>query len=331
MESDIKANYNVVLIDDEADVRELFSKVVEKEGYNCFTYDSCESFLEVYDDVGLENTVLVVDVMMPGMTGLEMLERLAEQGGLNDVPVLFLTSYPDDTEIADSFTRVNALALDYMSKPFNGKWLLAKLKNLLKIAYTHDRLLSMSEELVEAYSTISNVNIQIERLLLESESKNDYLVLRLKKILHDKDEERSKENNSFKKQIQVVKELFSKIVTTDMYLIKSVDLFLEKLNAIYFKIYYEESSDTEFMELLPETLISIHTLLADIETMKELMQNIGIIPAEIVSCSDYKSTNIYKCLENLLERGDITEDLFDKFIKISEPEKKDNDDDIILF
>lgn len=331
MESDIKANYNVVLVDDEAEVRELFSKVVENEGYNCFTYSSGESFLEAYNELFLEKTVLVVDVMMPGMTGLEMLERLAAGGGLVDIPVLFLTSYPDDTEIADSFTALNALALDYMSKPFSGKWLLAKLKNLLKIAYTHDRLLSMSEELIEAYSRISNVNIQIENLLQESLSKNDYLVLRLKKILHDKDEEKSKEDNSFKKQIQIVKELFSKIITTDMYLIKSVDLFLEKLNTIYFKIYYEESSDTEFMELLPETLISIHTLLADIETMKELMQNIGIISADTVSCSDYQSTNIYKCLENLLERGDITRGLFEQFVKISEPEIKDDGDDVILF
>lgn len=331
MESDIKENYSVVLIDDEADVRELFSKVVEKAGYNCFAYDSGESFLEAYSDGHLEKMILVVDVMMAGMSGLEMLEKLAGQGGLVDIPVLFLTSYPDDTEIADSFTRLNALAVDYMPKPFNAKWLLAKIKNLLKITYTHDRLLTMSEELVGAYSTISNVNIHVEKLLLESESKNDYLVLRLKKILHDKSEEKNKEDSSFKKQIQIVRNLFSKIVTTDMYLIKSVDLFLEQLNTIYFKIYYEESSDTEFMELLPETLISIHTLLADIETMKELMQNIGIISPDTVSCSDYKSTNIYKCLENLLERGDISKDLFDKFIKISEPEKSGDGDDVILF
>lgn len=335
MENDIKKDYTIVIIDDEKDIRAVFNRILTKEDYNCEAYESAESFLNEYDEEDLGKVILVVDIMMPNMSGLELLDRLAKDGGLRDIPVIYLTSYPNDSEIADSFSRLNALAIDYMAKPFNAKWLITKIENLLKIKYTHDRLLSMSEELIEAYSKISNTNREIENILMETRSKNDYLILRLKKLLHDKDDEEEKEKGheerSFKAQIQVVRNLFSKIVTTDMYLIKSVNLFLDKLNAIYFKIYYEESSDTEFMELLPETLISIHTLLADIETMKALMQNLGIIPNDIVSCSDYKTTNIYKCLVNLLEIGDITQELFDQFIDVSKPEQTDEDDDVILF
>lgn len=100
----------IYLIDDDAAVRDSLGLLLEQAGFNVLAYPSAESFLETEPDD--QATCAIVDLMMPGMSGLELQEEM-ERGGLS-LPVIFLTGHGD---IPTSVKAIKAGAVDFLTKP----------------------------------------------------------------------------------------------------------------------------------------------------------------------------------------------------------------------
>jgi len=121
MQTDIE----IIVIEDEEDILELIEYHLEKEGFivtGFLSTENVERFLE-------EETpsLMIVDRNLPGMEGSEFVSYLRESG--YDIPVIFLTAKDKDSDLESGF---EAGGDDYMTKPFNPKELILRVKSLLK-------------------------------------------------------------------------------------------------------------------------------------------------------------------------------------------------------
>jgi two-component system, OmpR family, response regulator MprA len=116
----------VLVVDDEAAVREALRRALTLEGYAVeLAADGGEALHRLGDEAAADAVVL--DVLMPGIDGLEVCRRLRKAG--NGVPVLMLTARD---EVADRVAGLDAGADDYLVKPFALEELLARLRALLR-------------------------------------------------------------------------------------------------------------------------------------------------------------------------------------------------------
>ncbi len=118
----------VLVVDDERAVRESLRRALELEGYEVeLAGDGAEALYRL-DSNGQPDAV-VLDVLMPGVDGLEVSRRLRRKG--NPVPILMLTA---QAEVESRVEGLDAGADDYLSKPFALEELLARLRALLRRA-----------------------------------------------------------------------------------------------------------------------------------------------------------------------------------------------------
>ena len=103
---------SVLVVDDERSMRDFLKILLEKEGHKVATADNGEKALEILGSQAVE--VVVSDIRMPGITGIELLESIKEE--FPDLPVIMITAFasPDDAVLA-----MKNGAFDYISKPFN--------------------------------------------------------------------------------------------------------------------------------------------------------------------------------------------------------------------
>ena len=115
----------VVLVDDDSKIRELTAKYLSDQGLSTITADSGKSL-----DTVLKNndiSLIVLDVMMPGETGLNICQRLR----VNEIsiPIIMLTAKGDEV---DRIVGLEMGADDYLPKPFNPRELLARITAILR-------------------------------------------------------------------------------------------------------------------------------------------------------------------------------------------------------
>ena len=116
----------ILVVDDEKAVRDALRRALALEGYSVeLAADGAEALHRLGD--GSAADAVVLDVLMPGVDGLEVCRRLRSAG--NDVPVLMLTARD---EVADRVAGLDAGADDYLVKPFALEELLARLRALLR-------------------------------------------------------------------------------------------------------------------------------------------------------------------------------------------------------
>jgi two-component system, OmpR family, response regulator MprA len=116
----------VLVVDDEAAVREALRRALTLEGYSVeLAADGAEALHRLTN--GAAADAVILDVLMPGIDGLEVCRRLRSAG--NRVPVLMLTARD---EVSDRVAGLDAGADDYLVKPFALEELLARLRALLR-------------------------------------------------------------------------------------------------------------------------------------------------------------------------------------------------------
>jgi FixJ family two-component response regulator len=108
----------VGVVDDDESVREALGSLIRSAGYNCQLFPSAEAFLETGH---LEETdCMVLDVRMPGLSGLDLQRRLREMGSA--IPIVFVTGGADE-QLRDRALQDGAVA--FFGKPFNDEALLS--------------------------------------------------------------------------------------------------------------------------------------------------------------------------------------------------------------
>ena len=118
----------ISIVDDDRSLREATKGLVRSFGYGADAFASAEEFLQ--SDRLNDTSCLILDVNMPGLSGIELQKQLIAQG--NRVPIIFITAVPEES------TRDKALkagAVGFLSKPFREEWLI----NHLDVALNREK------------------------------------------------------------------------------------------------------------------------------------------------------------------------------------------------
>ena len=131
----------ILVIDDDRNILAIIEMYLKKEGYEVVTCERGDTAIEAFRKAA--PSLVVLDVMLPGMDGWEVLAKLREESA---VPVIMLTAKGDTTD------RIQGLDLgadDYMAKPFEAKELIARIKAVMR------RSASAEEEKCVAFQNLS--------------------------------------------------------------------------------------------------------------------------------------------------------------------------------
>ncbi len=120
-------NYKVLVVDDEQDILEFTSYNLKKEGYSVYTANNGKEAINIAKEITPH--LIILDVMMPEMDGVETCEKLREIPTLGSTIITFLTARSEDYSQVAGF---EAGADDYIIKPIRPKVFIARVKVLLK-------------------------------------------------------------------------------------------------------------------------------------------------------------------------------------------------------
>lgn len=124
----MEQNAKILLVDDDAEIREVIRILLESEGCEIVEADNGSRAVEIMDDTV---DLIIMDVMMPGMSGIQACEAIRKQ---YVTPILFLTAKSTDTDKVIGFS---AGGDDYLVKPFSYTELLSRVKALLRRCYQY--------------------------------------------------------------------------------------------------------------------------------------------------------------------------------------------------
>lgn len=162
----------ILVVDDEAGIREIIQFNLENAG---FEVDCASSAEEALEKLGPEHSLILLDVMMSGMSGFRMAEVLRKEKN-NQIPIIFLTAKTDQNDLLTGFS---AGGDDYIPKPFSINEVIARVRAVLK--RTERTVEISSSDMIEAGA----VRIDVSRKLVYVEgesvvfSKKEFEVLTL--------------------------------------------------------------------------------------------------------------------------------------------------------
>ena len=116
----------VHVVDDDEALRDSLRWLLESAGHRVATYASAEAFLAT--DAAEQGGCLLLDIRMPGMSGLELQDELKRRG--HAIPIVFITGHGD---VPMAVNAVKKGALEFIEKPFNDQALLVLIDNALAI------------------------------------------------------------------------------------------------------------------------------------------------------------------------------------------------------
>jgi two-component system alkaline phosphatase synthesis response regulator PhoP len=117
----------ILLVDDEQDILEFLTYNLRKEGYHVFSALNGEEALKIAREE--QPNLVLLDVMMPGLDGIEVCRELRQMSGMQDVLIAFLTARSEDYSHIAGF---DAGADDYINKPIKPRVLVSRIKALLR-------------------------------------------------------------------------------------------------------------------------------------------------------------------------------------------------------
>ncbi|SNY92108.1 two-component system, OmpR family, response regulator [Cohaesibacter sp. ES.047] len=120
----MEQSVHILVVDDHQDIRELLSKYLSKNGFRVSDADGGTKMRQVLKTAAID--LIVLDVMMPGEDGLTLCRYVREN---ENIPVILLTALGEET---DRIVGLEIGADDYLSKPFNPRELLARIKSVLR-------------------------------------------------------------------------------------------------------------------------------------------------------------------------------------------------------
>jgi two-component system, OmpR family, alkaline phosphatase synthesis response regulator PhoP len=117
----------ILIVEDEADILELIRYMLEKEGFAVRGVQDGEAALREIRQ--RKPDLVLLDLMLPGMDGLEICRRLRDGSETEDLPVVMLTARGEESDVV---AGLNLGADDYITKPFSPKVLVARVRTVLR-------------------------------------------------------------------------------------------------------------------------------------------------------------------------------------------------------
>ncbi len=122
-----KSDIKILCVDDEPDILEILKYNLSNEGYNVSTAADGKSAIKIA--YSISPNLIIMDIMMPKMDGIEACEKLRSDEKFNDTIIMFLTARGEDYSHVAAY---DAGADDYVTKPVKPKVLVSKVKGLLR-------------------------------------------------------------------------------------------------------------------------------------------------------------------------------------------------------
>lgn len=141
----------ILIVDDNNKNLQLTASLLKEEGYLISVAQNAKDALLQLNEI-LPDLILL-DIMMPGMDGLELCRLIKKNDKLCDIPVIFLTAKSQTEDLAEGF---KAGGVDYINKPFNREELLVRVKNHIELASSRKQIIEMNLRRDKLYSIIAH-------------------------------------------------------------------------------------------------------------------------------------------------------------------------------
>ncbi|OUL18524.1 adenylate cyclase [Nostoc sp. RF31YmG] len=141
----LKTGYSILVVDDNPDLRTYVSEIIRGNGYQVHTARNGAEGLQIAQKIS--PSLIITDLMMPLVTGLEMIRMIRNEDKLKGTPIILLTAKVDEETRIES-TEHGADA--YLAKPFNDRELLAEVRNLLALKENERRVVELNTYLTES-------------------------------------------------------------------------------------------------------------------------------------------------------------------------------------
>ncbi len=271
----------IIITDDRRATRHMIRNILEPEGYHLLEAENGREALDLYNSS--QPDLVLLDIIMPVMDGLEACTRLKQLPGGNHVPVLMFTGYNEGNEVEKAF---QAGASDFINKPLNPEELRHRVNRLLYL-----RKLEMQRQAAEAKLQSSYAAIQsLSRKVLNAYEEER---VRLARELHD---EVGMALTTLKLNLQLLnKDLSDKGIAHEERLASSIDYANNLLSAIRSKAVF----------LRPPSLDELGLVAVVDNMVKELARHTNM-RAELQLNGKYKKlpveieTALYRCIQEAL-------------------------------
>lgn len=144
----------VHVVDDDPAVRDSLGFLLETAGFEVKTYDSADQFLETY--AAGDGGCLVTDVRMPGLTGMELVARLREQG--SNLPIVVMTGHGD---VPMAVAAMKAGVADFIEKPFDDEAMIGSIEGALRRSDQASGAFETRAGIVRRVATLSTRESQV--------------------------------------------------------------------------------------------------------------------------------------------------------------------------
>lgn len=115
---------HIFVVDDERNIRDLIKKYLEKEGYKVTTFEDARQVIGELSR--LKPDLLVLDIMLPGLDGMELCKEIRKN---SELPIIFVSARDEEL---DKILGLELGADDYLTKPFSPRELVVRIKNIFK-------------------------------------------------------------------------------------------------------------------------------------------------------------------------------------------------------
>ena len=123
---------DILIVEDEPEIAKLIQLALETEGFSCYQCRDGITALQVFQEQ--QPDVIILDLMLPGLDGLEVCARIRQKHGAKDPYILMLTAKGEEI---DRVIGLSTGADDYMIKPFSPRELVARVRALLRRSLRH--------------------------------------------------------------------------------------------------------------------------------------------------------------------------------------------------
>jgi serine phosphatase RsbU (regulator of sigma subunit) len=154
-------NERILIVDDTPANIQILAGILKEKGYQLSVATNGQQAIDVLDRVRPD--LILLDVLMPVLDGYETCRRLKASPAWRDIPVIFLTSKSETTDIVAGF---EAGAVDYVAKPFNPHELLARIHTHLTVDQLRRSLAEKNEQLAQAHKRELEMAVKVQSQLI---------------------------------------------------------------------------------------------------------------------------------------------------------------------
>ena len=268
-----KPDINILVVDDREDNLLSIEAILQKDEYNIIKANSGRAALKVLL-TRHDFSLILMDVQMPDMNGLETATIIYERDKLKGIPIIFITAYSNDEEYI--FKGYKMGAVDYIYKPINPELLRAKVSVFVELYRKNEQLLSHEKRLLAA-------NKSLQKQIEEGKRSQEKINLLNKQLV---------ENNLHLKMVNEELDQFAYVASHDLQEpLRKIRVFSDKITTI-------RNDDKEVEKYLAKISRSS-------ERMQLLINNLLHFSRHSVNTADFVKVDLYQLVKEVINELDV--------------------------